>query len=57
LTYVLDASAMIALFNNEPGANVVSAILASTGATVYAHGVNLCEFAYWAMGKGRPKQD
>ena len=42
----LDASAMLALVQNEPGAAVVDAALTLAGNICYAHEVNLCEVFY-----------
>jgi PIN domain nuclease of toxin-antitoxin system len=44
--YVLDASALIALIKNEPGAGVVDAILGDDANTCWVHAVNLCEAYY-----------
>jgi uncharacterized protein with PIN domain len=43
LNYVLDASAMVAYLEGEPGAAVVASILADPTAICYAHSMNLCE--------------
>lgn len=43
---VLDASALLALFNGEQGAEVVSAITADASMTCAIHGVNFCEVYY-----------
>jgi PIN domain nuclease of toxin-antitoxin system len=42
----LDASAMLALARNEPGADVVMAALLDPTELCYAHSVNLCEVFY-----------
>lgn len=43
---VLDASAMLAVVRNEPGAAVVAAALAVPSDQCFAHYVNLCEVFY-----------
>jgi predicted nucleic acid-binding protein len=43
---VLDASAMLALAQGEPGSEVVAAALERPGNTCYAHPANLCEVYY-----------
>jgi PIN domain nuclease of toxin-antitoxin system len=43
---VLDASALIAYLQNEPGGADVDAILASPESASYAHVLNLCEVYY-----------
>ena len=40
---VLDASALVALFKAEPGADVVAALFADPTVEVFAHAANLCE--------------
>lgn len=49
MIYVLDASAMIALLQDEPGADVVDAALSDTANTCFAHATNLCEVYYDAV--------
>jgi predicted nucleic acid-binding protein len=49
MIYVFDANAMIALLNDEPGADVVSDILTEPDATIYAHAINLAEVFYWSI--------
>lgn len=44
--YVLDASALIALIKDEPGAELVEALLDSGTNTCSVHAVNLCEAYY-----------
>jgi PIN domain nuclease of toxin-antitoxin system len=44
--HVLDACAMIAYLNNEPGADVVEAALLSPAHECSAHAINLCEVFY-----------
>jgi predicted nucleic acid-binding protein len=46
LTYVLDASAMIAFLRDEPGAGVVAEALLDSDSQCYAHALNLCEVFY-----------
>jgi predicted nucleic acid-binding protein len=55
MNYALDASAMVALLRNEPGAEVVRQLLRDTVNTCYAHAVNLCEVYYgFARALGEP---
>ncbi len=42
MIYVLDSSAMIALANDETGADVVDSLLADPQNECYAHAINLC---------------
>lgn len=44
--HILDASALVAYANAEPGGTVVRALLADPAATCYAHTMNLCEVYY-----------
>ena len=46
MIYVLDASALIALIRDEPGADLVEALLDSGTDTCSAHAVTLCEAYY-----------
>ncbi len=46
MIYVMDASALIALIKDEPGADVVDGILDNDTNTCFAHAVNLCEAYY-----------
>ena len=46
MTYVLDASAVIAMLKGETGGSVVDALLAETADTCAIHVVNLCEVFY-----------
>jgi predicted nucleic acid-binding protein len=46
LNYALDASAMVAYLNGEPGDTVVDGLLQGSDASCYAHAVNLCEVYY-----------
>jgi PIN domain nuclease of toxin-antitoxin system len=46
---VLDASALVAYANGEPGGGVVDALLRDRDAVCYAHAVNLCEIYYGAL--------
>ncbi len=43
---ILDASAMIAFFNGEEGADTVEEILFDTEISCYAHSINVCEVFY-----------
>lgn len=46
MIYVLDACAMIAYLNGEPGGEVVDQLLHDPRHTCYAHAINLCEVYY-----------
>lgn len=46
MIYVTDASALIALIQDEPGADLVEALLGSGIDTCLVHAVNLCEAYY-----------
>jgi PIN domain nuclease of toxin-antitoxin system len=46
LIYVLDASAMLAYLNGEPGSVVVDRLLRDPQHDCYAHAINLCEVYY-----------
>ncbi len=46
MNHVLDASAMVAYLEGEPGGAVVAALLADPTAVCYAHSMNLCEVYY-----------
>ena len=56
MIYVLDSSAMIALANNEPGADVVADLLADPQNECYAHALNLCEVFYDAIRRSDEAQ-
>ncbi len=56
MTYVLDSSAMIALANNETGADVVAALLDDPQNECYAHAINLCEVFYDAIRRSSEVQ-
>ncbi len=45
-THVADASALIAYFKGEGGADVFGALLSGTGCVLAVHMVNLCEVYY-----------
>jgi PIN domain nuclease of toxin-antitoxin system len=49
VNYVLDACAMVAYTEGEPGGNVVAQLLADTNAVCYAHAVNMCEVYYQSI--------
>jgi PIN domain nuclease of toxin-antitoxin system len=49
LKYVLDACAMVAYLENEPGGTIVGSLLADRANTCYAHSLNLCEVYYLAI--------
>jgi len=46
VTFVLDASAMIAYLRDEAGAGVVAEALLDSESRCYAHALNLCEVFY-----------
>ena len=46
MKYVLDACAMIAYIEGEPGQAVVASFLADPANECYAHSMNLCEVYY-----------
>ena len=46
MIYVLDASAILAYIQGEPGGADVDAMLTTPGNTCYAHVLNLCEVYY-----------
>ena len=53
MTYaVLDASAIIALFRDEAGAQTIEALLIDRQTTCIVHAVNLCEVFYGAVRDG-----
>jgi PIN domain nuclease of toxin-antitoxin system len=55
LNHILDASAMVAYLEAEPGGTVVAAVLANPTAVCYAHSMNLCEVYYQGIRrKGIP---
>ncbi len=49
MNYVLDACAMVAYTEGEPGGSVIAALLADSAAVCYAHSINLCEVYYQAI--------
>ena len=49
MTYILDANAMIAILNDEPGAELLGRILSPKGTVRYAHAINVCEVFYDAL--------
>ncbi len=46
MNYVLDACAMVAYIEGEPGEAVVAALLVDPNIKCYAHSMNLCEVYY-----------
>lgn len=46
MIYVLDASAIIAWFRNEPGAGVVDNAVRDVNSQCLVHAINLCEVYY-----------
>jgi PIN domain nuclease of toxin-antitoxin system len=49
---VLDASAIIALLRDEPGARAIESLLADTQTQCIVHAINLCEVFYDAVRDG-----
>jgi len=49
--HILDASALVAYANAEPGGAVVQALLADPTAVCYSHTMNLCEVYYHLIRK------
>jgi PIN domain nuclease of toxin-antitoxin system len=49
---VLDACALVALIDGEPGGPLVESLLKDPGATCYVHSVNLCEVYYQLIRVG-----
>ena len=49
MNYALDACAMVAYLNGEPGAAVVAALLADPNNVCYAHAINFCEVYYGTL--------
>lgn len=56
MIYVLDSSAMIALANNEIGADVVADLLDDPQHECCAHAINLCEVFYDAIRRSSETQ-
>ncbi|MBS1786140.1 MAG: PIN domain-containing protein [Acidobacteria bacterium] len=56
MIYVLDSSAMIALANDETGADVIESLLADPQNKCYAHVINLCEVFYDAIRRSNEAQ-
>lgn len=52
MIHVIDANAMIAVLNGEPGADVIENLLTAQGATAYAHAINVCEVFYGILRNG-----
>jgi PIN domain nuclease of toxin-antitoxin system len=55
MTYVLDASAIIAWLRNEPGAGVIDQAIRDTNSSCLVHAINMCEVyydAYRRSGEG-----
>ena len=46
MNYVIDASAIVAYLEGEPGGDAVAALLSDPASVCYAHSVNLCEVYY-----------
>lgn len=47
--HILDASAMVALANGEPGSHIVDGLLQNPDALCFAHIINLCEVYYGTL--------
>lgn len=52
MKYILDAGPMIALLDDEPGADIVEDVLTEPGCTCYAHIFNLAEIYYIYFRRG-----
>lgn len=52
VTYVLDASAMIAVLNDEVGADFIEAAVSKDDVVAFAHVINLVEVFYDMMRRG-----
>lgn len=52
MNYVLDAGPIMALLQDEPGAEVVVDMLTEPGSTCYAHIINLAEIYYLYYRRG-----
>ncbi len=52
MIYVFDANAVIALANDEAGAELVESYLADPANTCFIHAINLCEAFYDALRRG-----
>lgn len=55
MTYILDASAMIAVLRAETGGEVVDAVIRSGQHVCFAHAMNLCE-VYYEFHRGSGKE-
>jgi uncharacterized protein with PIN domain len=54
--YVFDACAVIALLQEEPGAEVVSSLLLDSNSRCLLHAINLCEVFYDQRRRGQGAQ-
>lgn len=54
MRYILDASAIIAFFRDESGADIVEDYLNKES---YVHRINLCEVAYFLFRNGIDKEE
>ena len=55
MNHTLDASALVAYLEAEPGGDVVAVLLADPNAVCFAHSMNLCEVYYQGIRrKGVP---
>ena len=52
MNLVLDSCAIIAYLHNEPGADVVDALMLDRGNVCFVHAINLCEVYYEARRRG-----
>lgn len=56
MIYVLDSSAMIALANDETGADDIEFLVADPQNECYAHSINLCEVFYDTIRRSNEAQ-
>lgn len=55
-SYIFDACALIALADDEEGADILENILSNEDSECYVHSINLCEVYYHAHRKSSEKQ-
>ncbi len=56
MNYILDSSAIVALANDESGADVVDGLLGNPQNKCYVHAINLCEVFYDAIRRSNEAQ-
>lgn len=56
MIYILDSSAIVALANDESGADVVDGLLRNPQNKCYVHAVNLCEVFYDTVRRSNEAQ-